>query len=107
MPFLMARSMVSVGMLWPRAVSMAVRSRGLPLGSPPPSRAEMVISRITLVQTLDFFESEASFLCLILDHRLWPDMPAVLTLSRGGRLTSLGWVAVVGDSTPPARRKRP
>ena len=42
--------------------------------SPPPSRAETVSSLMTLVQTFDFLESVASFLCLILDHRLWPDM---------------------------------
>ena len=70
----MARSMVSLGMLTERALSTAVRSRGLPLMSPPPSRAETVISLMILVQTFDFLESEASFLCLILDQRLWPDI---------------------------------
>ena len=43
--------------------------------SPPPSRAEIVSSLMILVQTLDFLESVASFLCLIFDHRLCPDMP--------------------------------
>ncbi len=38
--------------------------------SPPPSLAEIVISLMTLVQTFDFLESEASFLCLIFDHLL-------------------------------------
>src|SRR5262245_21993754 len=70
----MARSIVSLGMLTMRALSTAVRRRGLPLMSPPPSRAEMVSSLITLVHIFDFLASEASFLCLILDHRLWPDM---------------------------------
>src|SRR4029079_16164472 len=73
-PFLIARSMVSLGMLTSRALSTAVRRRGLPLMSPPPSRAEIVSSLMTLVQSFDFLESEASFLCLILDQRLWPDM---------------------------------
>src|SRR5436190_21217084 len=73
-PFLMARSMVSFGMLTVRALSTAARRRGLPLMSPPPSRAEIVSSLITFVQSFDFLESEASFLCLILDQRLWPDM---------------------------------
>src|SRR4029079_4733980 len=73
-PFLMARSIVSFGMLTSRALSTAVRRRGLPLMSPPPRRAEIVSSLMTLVQSFDFFESEASFLCLILDQRLWPDM---------------------------------
>src|SRR5678815_1006187 len=73
-PFLIARSIVSLGMFTPRALSTAARSRGLPLMSPPPSRAEIVSSLMTLVHSFDFLESEASFLCLILDHRLWPDM---------------------------------
>src|SRR3982750_284562 len=66
--------MVSLGMLTPRALSTAARNRGLAVMSPPPRRAEIVSSLMTLVQTFDFLESEASFLCLILDHRLWPDM---------------------------------
>src|SRR5215813_12137007 len=75
-PFLIARSIVSFGMFTPRALSTAARNRGLPLMSPPPSRAEIVSSLMTFVQSFDFLESEASFLCLILDHRLWPDMTA-------------------------------
>ena len=71
----MARSMVSFGMFTARALSAAARSRGLPLMSPPPSRAETVSSLMIFVQTLDFLESDASFLCLIFDQRLWPDMP--------------------------------
>src|SRR3954468_2505204 len=74
----MARSMVSFGMFSARALSTAVRKRGLPLGSPPPERAETVSSLMSLVQTFDFLESEASFLCLILLHRLWPDMAPII-----------------------------
>ena len=66
----MARSMVSFGMFSPRAFSTAVRKRGLPLMSPPPKRAETVSSLMSFVQTFDFLESEASFLCLIFDHLL-------------------------------------
>src|SRR5678816_1934839 len=65
------------GMLTVRALSTAARKRGLPVMSPPPSRAEIVSSLMTLVHSFDFLESEASFLCLILDHRLWPDMVAI------------------------------
>src|SRR5216110_2641280 len=85
MPFLIDRSMTSLGMFTPRALSTAERKRGLPLMSPPPRRAETVISLITLVHTLDFFESEASFLCLIFDQRLWPDIAHFLTRPAGGR----------------------
>src|SRR5215470_19990737 len=81
----MARSMVSFGMFTPRALSTAARSRGLPLMSPPPIRAETVSSLMILVQTFDFLESEASFLCLILDHRLWPDMLLYLPQRPHGR----------------------
>src|SRR3954468_15169151 len=71
----MARSMVSFGMFCPRALSTAVRSRGLlPRSAPPPVRAEIVISRISFVQSFDFLDEVASFLCLILDQRLWPDI---------------------------------
>src|SRR5580693_4410914 len=74
----MARSMVSFGMFSARALSTAVRKRGLPLMSPPPKRAETVSSLMSLVQTFDFLESEASFLCLILLHRLCPDMAPII-----------------------------
>src|SRR2546422_5859014 len=46
----MARSMLSHGMFSALAASMAVRRRGFPAGSPPPCRAAMVISRISLVK---------------------------------------------------------
>jgi hypothetical protein len=38
-PFLIARSIVSLAMLAPRALSTARRSRGFAFGSPPPIRA--------------------------------------------------------------------
>src|SRR6185369_13801175 len=66
--------MVSLGMLTERPLSTAARRRGLPLMSPPPMRAETVSSLMIFVQTFDFFESDASFLCLIFDQRLCPDM---------------------------------
>src|SRR5258708_35612035 len=108
--------MVSLGMFTERALSTAVRRRGLPLMSPPPSRAEMVISLMILVQTFDFLESEASFLCLILDHRLWPDIPPLLSHRRGARetppdrlarVTNRAWrPAASGSNWPDDRRPR-
>src|ERR1700722_20979925 len=79
----MARSMVSLGMFTLRALSAAPRRRGLPAMSPPPRRADGVSSLMTLVQTFDFLESEASFLCFIFDHRLCPDMPISYHNPRG------------------------
>src|SRR5580698_2971622 len=79
----MARSMVSFGMFWPRALSTAVRKRGFPSMSPPPIRADSVSSLMSFVQVFDFLESEASFLCLILDQRLCPDMPPIIVTGPG------------------------
>src|SRR5687768_13429129 len=68
----MARSMFSLGMLTDLAVSMARRSRGFPAGSPPPSLAATVISRIFLVQVAARRLSVSAFLCLICFHLLCP-----------------------------------
>src|SRR5579871_4764435 len=104
----MARSIVSFGMLTSRPLSTAVRRRGLPLMSPPPSRAETVISLMTLVHIFDFLASEASFLCLILDHRLCPDMPLSyhVALSAGRRGHS-GPAPGIGGRGVPARGAGP
>src|SRR5512145_829403 len=73
-PFLMARSMLSLGMFTALAASMAVRSLGLPPGSPPPLLAATVISRMTLVQEEARRASVTAFLRLICFHLLWPAM---------------------------------
>src|SRR5512140_2496975 len=70
----MARSMLSLGMLFALASATAARRRGLPSASPPPSRAAMVISLMMRVKTLPRFASAAPFLCLMVLHLLWPDM---------------------------------
>src|SRR5690348_8334393 len=56
------------------AAAMAVRSRGLESGSPPPTRAAMVISRISLVKMRPRLASVAAFLCLIVAHLECPDI---------------------------------
>src|SRR6266481_2519791 len=76
MPFLTARVMVSLGMFASRAARTAERSRALWSGSPPPLRAATVTSRISLVKSAPLLAPIASFLRLILVHRLWPDMAA-------------------------------
>src|SRR5437667_11910874 len=70
----MARSMLSLGMLFAFASATAARRRGLPSASPPPSRAATVISLRMRVKTLPRFASAAPFLCLMVDHLLWPDI---------------------------------
>src|SRR5918995_3788442 len=77
-PFLMARSMFSPGMFTALAASIAVRSRGLPPGSPPPLLAATVISRMTLVQEEARRASVTAFLRLICFHLLWPAMAELL-----------------------------
>src|SRR3954462_10160441 len=94
--------MVSLGMLTERALSTAARRRGLPLMSPPPRRAETVISLMIFVQTFDLFESDASFLCLIFDQRLCPDMTCSYH-----NTTGLGVAKPRPDlRQAPARRRR-
>src|SRR2546423_6444361 len=73
-PRLIARSMLSFGMLWARAERMALRSRALPFGSPPPVFAAMVISRDSLLKSAPRFVSMAPLKRLTLDHLLCPDM---------------------------------
>ena len=68
MPFLIARSILSLGIDCVRAVVTAVRRRGFELMSPPPRRAAIVISLISLVKSLPRLESRAAFLCLIELH---------------------------------------
>src|SRR5258705_553452 len=84
-PFLMARSMLSHGIFTALAASIAVRSRGLPPGSPPPLLAATVISRMTLVQDEARRAAVAAFFRLICFHLLWPAMANSLMRARFGR----------------------
>src|SRR3954468_6439985 len=70
----MARSILSFGMLCDRAVWMALRSRTLPLGSPPPVFAAMEISFDNLLKSWPRFASVAPLKRLIFDHLLCPDI---------------------------------
>src|SRR5206468_5669997 len=81
----MARSMLSAGMLFWRAVVTAVRSRGFALRSPPPRRAATVISLMNLVNCLPRRASLSAFLCLIELHLEWPDMARALQLPQAPR----------------------
>src|SRR5215831_17163181 len=94
-----ARLMLSVGILTALASVMAFLSRGLPSGSPPPIRAALVISLMSLVKARPRFASIAPFLCLILCHLEWPDIDLSLTIRQfrfqfnkemGGRSWKIG-----------------
>src|SRR3954468_19818803 len=73
-PFAIARSMLSFGMEYDRAFSIAFASARLLSGSPPPSFAATMIARESFEKSLPRFASAAPFLCLIDDHLLSPDM---------------------------------
>src|SRR5437868_2612387 len=70
--------MLSFGRFSARALSIARRSRGLPPGSPPPSRAATVISRMRRVKIFPRFASARSFRCLTLAQRLCPAMVLII-----------------------------
>src|ERR1043166_1304511 len=64
--------MLSFGMLWARAARMALRRRGLALGSPPPLFAAIVISLDNLLNILPRLASIAPLKRLNFDHLLCP-----------------------------------
>src|SRR3954453_21585411 len=70
--------MLSLGMEYERAFSIAFWSARFPAGSPPPSRAATMIARESLEKSLPRFASAAPFLCLIDDHLLCPDTLSLL-----------------------------
>ena len=82
-PFLIARSMLSLGMFAARALIITVLRRGLESGSPPPIRAAIEISLINFVKILPRFASANPLACLIVAHLLCPDMgtPYIINLN--------------------------
>src|SRR2546422_3257372 len=72
-PRAIARSMLSFGMEYERAFSIAFCSARFPAGSGPPSFAATMIARESFEKSLPRFASAAPFLCLIEDHLLCPD----------------------------------
>src|SRR5690348_10650670 len=100
--------MLSQGMLTALAASIAVRSRGLPPGSPPPLLAATVISRMTLVQDEARRASVTAFLRLICFHLLWPAMAELLaagevwTTRKHKRDSRLRQTAPLTGPGPPA-----
>src|SRR5438105_6324933 len=66
--------MLSAGILTPLASRTALRRRGLPSASPPPIRAAIVISLMSLVNMRPRLASMAPFLCFMLCHLEWPDI---------------------------------
>src|ERR1700716_2111229 len=65
--------MLSFGMEYDFAFSIAFCRERLPDGSPPPSFAATMIARESFEKSLPRLASAAPFLCLIDDHLLCPD----------------------------------
>src|SRR5256885_6252897 len=72
-PRAIARSMLSFGMEYERAFSIAFCNARFAAGSGPPSFAATMIARESLENSLPRLASAAPFLCLIDDHLLCPD----------------------------------
>src|SRR5438477_4558358 len=70
--------MLSFGIEYDLAFSIAFCSARLFAGSPPPSFAATMIARASLEKSLPRFASAAPFLCLIEDHLLCPDKAHLL-----------------------------
>src|ERR1700716_4035948 len=65
--------MLSFGMEYDFAFSIAFCRERVPDGAPPPSFAATMIARESFEKSLPRFASAAPFLCLIEDHLLCPD----------------------------------
>src|SRR2546427_11836611 len=72
-PRAIARSMLSFGIEYERAFSIAFCRARFPAGSGPPSFAATMIARESLEKSFPRLASAAPFLCLIDDHLLCPD----------------------------------
>src|SRR3954470_15185121 len=70
--------MLSFGIEYDFAFSIAFWSERLFAGSPPPSFAATMIARESFEKSLPRFASAAPFLCLIDDHLLCPDNARLL-----------------------------
>ena len=101
-PRLMARSMLSFGMLWSVALSTASLRRGFMPGSPPPMRAATVISLISRVKILPRFASWRPLRCWMFAHLLWPAIWVSGVRSYADEREN---VMVTFASRPPPERK--
>src|SRR5580704_16623558 len=99
-PRWIARLMFSCGIFSALAARIAVRSRGLPSGSPPPPLAAIVVSLIRRVKILPRLASSAPFLCLIVAHLEWPD----ITTSEGLKIAAHPRRDLASISQPKASR---
>ena len=105
--------MLSFGIEYDFAFSIAFCSARLFAGSPPPSLAATMIARESFEKSLPRFASAAPFLCLIDDHLLCPDnalLPRPSSRNRSwSRVSSVssGWKAATRNRPSRASTGRP
>src|ERR671924_1821806 len=107
-PFAIARSMLSFGIEYERAFSIAFCSARFDPGSAPPSLAATMIARESFEKSLPRFASAAPFLCLIVDHLLCPDTRRLPYLAQEQLVDSrvVGQLRMErGDEEPPLPRQ--
>src|SRR5690606_17612970 len=90
-------------MLAPKALSIALRRRGLAAGSPPPVRAATEISRMILVKILPRFASCAFLRCWMFAHLEWPAMETPWNLRERTAIIGAGGRAGPGGLHVPDR----
>src|SRR6478609_865236 len=92
--------MLSLGIEYDRAFSIAFCNARLADGSAPPSRAATMIARVSFEKSLPRFASAAPFLCLIDDHLLCPDTVPRSQRRQSRRLRSCALRRVYARSLP-------
>src|SRR3954469_13229373 len=92
--------MLSFGIEYERAFSIAFWSARLADGSGPPSRAATMIARVSFEKSFPRFASAAPFLCLIDDHLLCPDTDPRSRRRQSRRLRSYALRRVYAHSLP-------
>src|SRR5664279_628164 len=76
--------MLSLGTEFDFALATASASVGLPVGSPPPARADTSMVLISLANSLPRRASTTAFLCLVVAHLECPLIVAPRHLARSG-----------------------
>src|SRR6478736_2181841 len=100
--------MLSFGMEYERAFSIAFASARFAAGSGPPSRAATISARDSFEKRTPRFLSAAPFLCLIELHLLCPDMPLLFYQVEEPRVDAgvVGQLGMEGgDEDAPLLRK--
>src|SRR5262245_42900453 len=99
--------MLSFGIEYERAFSIAFWSARFPAGSGPPSLAATMIARESLEKSWPRFASAAPFLCLMLDHLLCPDTDFLSLGLLDHRQEQLVDAQVVGQLGMEGREQEP